>query len=307
MRAGLLVALALALEACAQRGGAALALPSSWDETRFEAVLAGAHGKAVIAVLPFEAAPAAWRGEVRIGDMVTTALSATHRVELVEREKIEHVLGEQRLRLSGAVDDASRAAEVGKLLGAEAVVFGAITSATQETVDKFAYDLVRTQVRIDARAVDTTTGRILFSQSGDGLSEAKIIRSADGTLISGLRNAEDEYRKAAEAAAATLGRGMARQFPVMGLVLSTVSGRIVTDLGAESGIAMGDEVLAVRPGEVLLNPVTRQPAGRDARVLDVLLVTEVRQGSAVLLRDGLSAELLRAGDVVVLSGEREQR
>jgi len=297
----------IALAACAAQSGARLALPSSWDDRRLDAVLAGGRGRAVLAVLPFDAGTLGESDKLRIGDLVTTALVRSHRVDIVEREKLEKVLDEQRFRLTGAVDDASRAAEVGKLLGAEAVVFGAVTNATQETVDQFAFDLIRTHVRIDARAVDTTTGRVTFSESGEGTSEAKVVRDVRGKLISGVRDGSEEFRKAAAIATEALGRKMARLFPVVGVVVSPGPERIVIDLGAESGLGTGDELVAVRLGEVLVHPVTHQPMGRDKKVLDRLLVEAVEQQSATVSRRGLGDEPLRAGDIVVLSHEREER
>jgi hypothetical protein len=277
-------------------------MPANFDDRRLEAALNGAHSRAVLAVLPFDAGPASSQG-LRISDFVTTALVKSGRIELVEREKIDRVLDEQRFRLTGAVDDASKAAEVGKLLGAEAVVFGGVSNATQQTTDKFAYDLVRTEVRIDARAVDTTTGRILLAESGQGASEAKIIRSADGTLISGLKDAREEYRKASEDAAATVARRFARLFPLLGFVLSVDGDRIMADLGTESGVGVGDELVAFRPGQRLVHPVTHERLGWDKQLLDVLVVLSVEGRSCVLKRRNEGADLIRPGDMAVWSGE----
>lgn len=287
------------LAACAHQGSARLALPSAWDDRRLEGALAEAKSRSVLAVLPFETGAVAQQGALRISDMLTTALLRSGRVVLVEREKIERVLDEQRFRLTGAVDDASKAAEVGKLLGADAVVFGAVTSATQETTDHFAYDLTRTEVRLDARAVDTTTGQLLFSESGEGASDAKIVRSADGTLISGLRDAGEEFRKAAANATVPLAQHIGALFPPLGFLVGGDGEELVTDLGAGRGVSVGDELVVFRVGDKLLHPVTHQWLGYQKRLLDVLVVRAVEQQRSVVARRNVSEDPLQAGDVVV--------
>ena len=299
MRGSALASLAV-LVACAHQGGGKLALPSAWDDRRLESALTGAHARSVLAVLPFETGALGSQPELRIADMLTTELVRSGRVVLVEREKIDKILDEQRFRLTGAVDDASKAAEVGKLLGADAVVFGAVTSATQQTSDHFAYDLTRTEVRLDARAVDTTAGRLVFSEAGEGASEAKIIRSADGTLISGLRDTHEEFRKAAVNATAPLALRIGTLFPPLGFVVGNNGGELVTDLGAESGISVGDELVVFRIGDKLVHPVTHQWLGYQKRLLDVLVVRAVEKQRSIVARRHVSADALQAGDVVVL-------
>jgi len=54
-----------------------------------------------LAVLTFETGPLGNEGELRVGDMVTTALARTGRVALVERQHIDRALDEQRFKLTG--------------------------------------------------------------------------------------------------------------------------------------------------------------------------------------------------------------
>lgn len=294
------------LAACAHAGGSGAGLPEGLEDRRVEAVLAGGAGRAVLAVLPFDAGtgPAAngSRPELRIADLVTAGLARSGRVVLVERERMDKVFDEQRLKASGAVDDASRAAEVGQLLGAEAVVAGAISSATQETQDRFAYDLVRTEVRIDARAIDTTSGRLIVTESGSGVALAKVIRSADGTLISGLKDPKDEFRKAAVVAAEELSRRLAHRFAVLGVVVKVSAAQVVCDLGRSHGLEVGDELVALRPGQRLVHPITKALLGVEKQVLGRLRALQVETASAVL--EPLDGAQLRPGDLVVLGAGR---
>jgi hypothetical protein len=155
-------------------------------------------------------------------------------------------------------------------------------------------------VRIDARAVDTTTGRLVFSESGEGASDTKIVRSADGTLISGLRDAHEEFRKAAADATGRLGQRIGLLFPPLGFVVGANESELVTDLGAESGVAVGDELVVFRVGEKLTHPVTHQWLGYQKRLLEVLVVRAVEQQRSIVARLNAGPDAPQAGDVVVL-------
>lgn len=87
---------------------------------------------------------------VGIAMMLTTEMSRNERVEMVERDQIQELVAEHRLNLSGMVD-ASTAAEVGRLLGARYMLFGAYTD-------------VFSNLRIDVRVVEVETGRIVRAQ-----------------------------------------------------------------------------------------------------------------------------------------------
>jgi TolB-like protein len=82
--------------------------------------------------------------------MLTTELSRNPRVQVVERDRIRALLDEQRLTLSGTADEAT-AVRVGKLLGAQYMLFGS-------------YADVYGQLRIDVRVVDVETGRLRRAQ-----------------------------------------------------------------------------------------------------------------------------------------------
>lgn len=77
-----------------------------------------------VAVLDFEAKEAggADMGS-KIGDLLTIYLSTLGDFEMVERSRLNEVLKEQQLSLSGAVDP-NQAIEVGRLVGAKLMVFG---------------------------------------------------------------------------------------------------------------------------------------------------------------------------------------
>ncbi|MBW1714909.1 MAG: hypothetical protein JRJ77_03655 [Deltaproteobacteria bacterium] len=61
-----------------------------------------------------------------IAEKLMVALSATERVELVERNRLDAVSQEQKLGASGLIDDAT-AASIGNIAGAQAVLVGTLT------------------------------------------------------------------------------------------------------------------------------------------------------------------------------------
>lgn len=85
-----------------------------------------------------------------LGMMLTTEMMRNPRVVMVERDQIRQLVDEQKLSLSGLTDPAT-AVEVGKLLGAQYMIFGS-------------YADVYSNLRIDVRVVEVETGRLRRAQ-----------------------------------------------------------------------------------------------------------------------------------------------
>jgi hypothetical protein len=86
--------------------------------------------------------------------MLISDLSSSDAIRVVERDRLEDILGELKLQGSGKVD-AQSAAKVGKLLGAKYLVLGGY------------FDL-QGALRVDARIVEVETGRVLKSFGTNG-------------------------------------------------------------------------------------------------------------------------------------------
>lgn len=108
-----------------------------------------------VAVLPFRA-PTALIGE-SVADLWVTEILRSGRHEVVERSRLSAVLGEAELALSGL--SSSRAAEIGTMAGADAIVMG--------TVDEYSTSAqsgrVVPVVSLSARMVDCASGDVLWS------------------------------------------------------------------------------------------------------------------------------------------------
>lgn len=85
-----------------------------------------------------------------IASMLITEFSTREGMRVIERQELQSLLEEQRLALSGRVDESS-AAEVGRLVGAQYVIAGQATS-------------IANLLRMDIRAVDVETSEVLEAQ-----------------------------------------------------------------------------------------------------------------------------------------------
>jgi TolB-like protein len=89
-----------------------------------------------------------------LADMMITDLSNIRMLNIVERDKLEAILKEQKLNNSKEFD-AGTASKVGKLLGAQIILTGSY------------FDLFGS-IRVDARFIDVETGQILKSDGVEG-------------------------------------------------------------------------------------------------------------------------------------------
>jgi TolB-like protein len=138
-------ALALLLGAAPARGG---------DLDKLAGLLtraAKAHGRARIAILPFQVIGGKGSTSGRIvSERLVGPMISGGDVEVVERAMLESVMSEQRLQLSGAVD-ARSVKEIGKILNVDAVVTGTVIALRDDRVE------------VNARLIDTESAKVLFA------------------------------------------------------------------------------------------------------------------------------------------------
>lgn len=144
---------------------------------------AAAPGKPVLMVVYFDNLTGKPEHDVMrkgLADMIITDLVAYDGVAVVERDKLEAVLGELRLQRTAAFDPATRS-KLGKLVGARYLISGSMLSVAPD-------------VRIDARLTDVTTGVDVTAASVRGAPDrlfdleqelvAKLTSSIDARLSS---------------------------------------------------------------------------------------------------------------------------
>ncbi len=108
-----------------------------------------------------------------VSSMLITELTGLPGIRVIERYRLQDLLTEQKLALSGRVDE-STAVEIGKILGAQYVIHGQVTSIFDE-------------LRMDMRAVDVETSEVIEAQKmTDKTSEllSVVVRMADSFATS---------------------------------------------------------------------------------------------------------------------------
>jgi curli biogenesis system outer membrane secretion channel CsgG len=128
-----------------------------------------------------------WWGDYDIGkgmaDQVVDALLEDGSFRVIERKKLDTVLAEQDFSNSNRADpSAAKLAKLGKVLGVRYIIAGSITKFGGEEKNYGGGGLIKgklgglglkkakTEVALTARMIDATTGEILVSAKGEGLS-----------------------------------------------------------------------------------------------------------------------------------------
>jgi TolB-like protein len=111
-----------------------------------------------------------------VPDFLITEMSANPNIRVIERDQVERLIGEQRL-VSGGQVDRETAVKLGKLLGAQHMIFGGFMA---DPTGNF---------RIDARAVNVETGAIEYTERVQDKSDnvMSLITQLAGKLNSGLK------------------------------------------------------------------------------------------------------------------------
>lgn len=114
---------------------------------------AGSLTNKKVAILPFAYVDGRKsQGGTIISERLTTRLIKMRKLEVVERNLLDKVMGELKLQTSGAIDSSS-AKELGKLLGVEAIVTGSLVE-TQ-----------RGKVEVNARFIKTETAQAIMAST----------------------------------------------------------------------------------------------------------------------------------------------
>lgn len=296
----LLALLAVPRMAVAQRRSIPLGMPAGWNDSYFARLEEGRKPKTVVAVMNFSGGEVLEeRLRIRMADALVTSLVQAGRFDVVERERLDLVMTEQNLTQTGRVDPAT-AARVGKILGAELVVFGLVTGATEQKIDKFSYDLVRIEVSIDVRAVNVSTGRVVISENARGAAEARIITTASGEVVSGPTNYDPLYHEASRLALDKAASLVSAAVPLVGYVIARDDQRITLDLGEDRGVKTGDTFIAFRRGNPILHPASGERVGWEKTILAALEVTstEVDLSQARIVNSAAGAQI-KPGDLVI--------
>jgi curli biogenesis system outer membrane secretion channel CsgG len=240
--------------------------------------------------------PAA-RNTIDTGFSENAVLSS--KFSVVERDKLALVMKEQGLGAAGALDPQT-AAKVGRILGVKYIVTGA--------VDKFAINntkagfggiggnLQQASATINMRLVDTTTAERLVS-----LSETAEVKKGGAQVLGASASRDSEWGIASEAIQKA-SKAIVTKFAAGGfadklsseIVAANNEGRVIKvegkqawiNIGASSGVKVGDKYNIFNVGEALIDPDTGAKLGADEKQSGAGSVSEVQDKYAIVTFTG---------------------
>ncbi len=250
-----------------------------------------------------------------ICDLIVKRLVQDGTYSVIERKALDKILAEQNFSTSDRANPAS-AAKIGKILGLDAIIIGSITQFGGENkntkvggagggLGRFGIGSVgrkssKAIVTVDARIVDIDTAEILAVADGKGESKRESTSllgggggwggwGAGGVDMSTSGFESTIIGEAVKAAVDQLSTGLVagntklqtRTIIVEGLVAAVEPGIVILNVGAKTGIKVGDQLSVERLTREIKDPATGQVIRRMTSKLGVVEVTEVDDISAV--------------------------
>ena len=226
-----------------------------------------------------------------MADMLVTALVKTDRYQVLERADIEQIIEEQKLGQSGLVTQES-AAQVGKLLGVEIAIIGAVTEfgyseggvggrLKQKGLGLGIKESEAT-VGIDVRFINTTSGEILMAENVRKSNSKKGLSLDTPDFNFDSRNKFDEsiVGKATRDAIDTIVEILDANAPSIPWQAKVIRGDpIYINAGSLSGVSVGDVFDVYRPGEELIDPDTGLVLGSTESKIGSVRVTQNNIGN----------------------------
>jgi len=178
--------------------------------------------KTKIAVLDFQLHGDRWEtadmGKI-VAEWLITALVKEGRFDVIERRLLEKVLSEQKLSVSGVVDEAS-ASSIGRVLGAKVIISGSVM--------KF-----QNVMEVNARIIDVQSSSVIAAESVKSTSAVKL---------------EDLVVQMAEK--------IISDFPLEGYIVQRNGDVVIIDLGKRAGVKTGMQFIVFKEGNVIKHPKT---------------------------------------------------
>lgn len=199
-----------------------------------------------LAILPFENKGGAPEVSSMVQDNMITTLYSLRRFKILERSKIDEIVKEQKLGMTGFIDPA-KAVKVGKVAGVDAILMGSISSTA-------------TGVAITARLIDTETGTIITAK--DAFS--------DRTSLQDIKNMSQE-----------IAIQMYNDVPLVeGYVIRVDPTQVILDVGSNKGMRKGMKMVIYKEGDAITHPATGEILGKTVTKLGEVLLVEVQEKMA---------------------------
>jgi curli biogenesis system outer membrane secretion channel CsgG len=265
-----------------------------------------------------------------ISDLLVKHLVQDGTYSVIERKMLDKILAEQNFSNSDRANP-STAAQLGKILGVDAIIVGTITQFGGEDknvkvggggggwggfgVGGFGRKSSKAIVTVDARVIDIDTAEILAVADGKGESKRSSTSllggggnwrgfGAGGVDFGSSNFQETILGEAVKLAVEDMSRELvaandrlkARTVVVEGLVAAVDAGAVILNVGARAGLKVGDELSVERVGREIKDPATGQVIRRMTSKIAVVRVTDIDDISAVCAL--ISGSDIKVGDMV---------
>ena len=242
-----------------------------------------------------------------IATMLVTDLVKDGTYSLIERQQLDKILGEQNFQVSGRAD-VSTIVKLGKILGVDAVVIGAITQFGRDDkslrvgagakvgpmrLGGFGKKSSKATVGLNARIVDVQTAEVLAVVEGTGESNRGGTSlygaglggiGAGGAIDMGSSNFANTIigeatKKAADALVAELvganAKIIQKKVEISGLVADVAGSTITLNVGSGGGVRNGESYDVLRPGREIKDPATGRVIRRSTTPVGTVKITSV--------------------------------
>lgn len=250
-----------------------------------------------------------------ITDLLIKFLVKDGTYSVIERQALDKIMAEQNFSNSDRANPAS-AAKLGKLLGVDAIIVGAITQFGNETKNTnvggaggglgrlglggVGHKKSKAICAIDARIVDIDTAEILGVADGKGESARESTSlTGGGGGWSGFGGGHADFGssdfqqtiigEAVNQATQQLSTGLiadapklvARTIVVEGLVAAVDGGQIVLNVGAKTGLKVGNQMSVERVTKEIKDPATGKVLRKLSNQIGMIEITDVDDVSAI--------------------------
>jgi len=280
-----------------------------------------AQAKPRVAVIEFKNKVSGWswgwyHAGTQAQDMFVTALVKSGKYRVIEREQLAAIMQEKNLTLSGDIDQKT-AMKIGKLLGVEYIIAGALTElGAQKTnvntpwlrgIPSVNVGVSKMDCAIDARAFSTTTGEIVWADSAkEETSSSKVYVAGAGGGVDDQRKLDALVRPVVTKLADSLAQkslasggagGSGDASGVAGKIARVDGGEIYLNVGSEAGVKEGEEFNVMRLGAPIKDPDSGEVLGQNETKIGRVRVDKV-MGPRLSTARVLSGSGFKPGDAI---------
>jgi curli biogenesis system outer membrane secretion channel CsgG len=269
-----------------------------------------------------------------ITDLMVQKLVQDGKYRVIERAALDKIIAEQNFNNSDRADPSS-ASKIGRILGVDTIILGSITKFGRDdkqvggvgggrggwtsVIAGAGKKESKAVVAITARLVNTTTGEILASVTGNGESSRSgmFLGGGGGNYAGGGGGAFDmsssnfaqtilgEAVNKAVADCATQLDNAAGTLPTIhatysGLVADVSGTTLIINIGNKVGVRVGDTIQISRPVRTVKDPTTGKVLKTVTSQLGSATVTDVDADSATATYTGATPP--KVGDVAASTG-----